>query len=98
MSPPQGRIMDIKDKLTEQDKQQLGCLALECQVLSNLLKERQVAIENKAKEILAKNGLSPELYALKFNPNQDLWEADLKEGALIVPNRETRRAIERGNN
>jgi hypothetical protein len=84
--------MDIKDKLTEQDKQILGSLALECELLDNLLKERQTIMQNKAKEILAKNGLSPTLYGLTFNPSQGLWEANLKEGALIVPNRETRRA------
>ena len=90
--------MDIKDKLTQEDKQQLANLAVECGVLNNLLNERKATMNNKAAEILAKNGLSPELYVLKFNPGQDLWEAELKEGALLLPNRETRRAIERRQN
>lgn len=85
--------MDIKDKLTEQDKQQIANLSLECQVLNNLLKQHNAILGQKANEILAKNGLSPQTYALKFNPSQDLWEAVLKEGALIVPNRETRRSM-----
>lgn len=90
--------MDIKDKLTPEEKQQIGGLAIECQVLNNLLQERKAILDNKAKEILARNGLSPQLYNLKFNPGQDLWEAELKGGALIVPNRETRRAIEKRKN
>ena len=90
--------MDIKNKLTEQDKQELGNLALECQVLNNILKEHQAAIENKAKEVLARQGLSPQLYALRFNPNENVWEAELKEGALIIPNRVARRAMQGGNN
>lgn len=90
--------MDIKDKLTEQDKQQIQNLSLECQVLNNILKQYTAMLENKGREILSKNGLSPQMYALKFNPSQDLWEAVLKEGALIVPNRETRRSMKRRNN
>lgn len=87
--------MDIKDKLTEQDKQQIGSLAVKCKVLSDLFKEQNAILENKAKEILAKNGLSPQLYFLKFKHSQNLWQAELREGALIIPNRETKRAIER---
>ncbi len=90
--------MDIKDKVSPEDKQQMRSLALECQLLANLLNERNAMAENKAQEILAKNALSPQTYNLKFNLKKDLWEAILKEGALIIPNRETRRAIERGHN
>lgn len=84
--------MDIKDKISPEDKQQIGSLAIECQVLNNLLQQKNAIFQEKGKEILAKNGLSPERYALKFNPSQDLWEAELKQGALILPNREMRRA------
>ena len=90
--------MDIKDKLTLEDKQQMAGLTLECQVLSNLLKQRNAMFQDKIKEILTKLNLSPELYGLKFNQGQDLWEAVLLEGALIVPNRETRRELERRKN
>jgi len=90
--------MDIKDKLTPEEKQQIGGLVVECQVLNNLLQERSSILESKAKEILAKNGLSPQLYNLIFNPSQDLWEAKLKEEALVIPNRETRRAVEKRKN
>lgn len=87
--------MDIKDKLTQEDKQQIADLTLECQVLANVLKAHDAILKQKVNEILARNGLSPGLYHLKFNPGQDLWEAELKEGGLILPNRETRRAINR---
>ena len=89
--------MEIKDKLADQDKQLLSNLAIQRAVLGKLLLQTNSALEKKAKEILARNGLSPELYVLKFDPQQDLWEAELKEGALVIPNRETRRAIERRN-
>ena len=90
--------MDIKDKLTPEEKQQIGGLAIECQVLNNLLQERKGILESKAKEILAKNGLSPQTYNLIFNPGQNLWRAELKEAALILPTQEVRRAIDKRKN
>lgn len=90
--------MDIKDKFTPQEKGQIASLVIECQVLESLLKERSAILQKKANDILARNGLSPQLYDLKVNPSQDIWEAELKEGALVVPNREMRRAIERLKN
>jgi len=84
--------MDIKDKVAPEDKQAMIGLAMESRMLDKLFKERNAMAEDKAKEILAKNGLSPELYSLSFNPTQDVWEAVLKEGALLVPNRVERRA------
>lgn len=90
--------MDIKDKITPEEKQQIGGLVIECQVLNNLLQERNAMLESKVKEILTKNGISPQLYNLIFNPSQDLWRAELKEEALIIPNQETRRAVEKRKN
>ena len=88
--------MDIKDKITPEDKQQLSNLGLECQVLGQLCNERQAIMGKKADEILASIGLSPKTYALKFNPAKDLWEAVLKESALVVPGQETRGVIKGG--
>ena len=90
--------MDIKDKLTEQDKAQLQGISLECQVLNNLLKERQAILENKAQEVLAKAGLSPKMYGLRFNPSKDTWEAELKEGAIILPGQEVQSRAQRRRN
>lgn len=87
--------MDIKDKLTEQDKQQLQGLALECQVLNNLLGERRAILQSKAEEILARLDLSPKLYNMKFNPGKNLWEAELKAGAIVLPNQGVKQNIER---
>lgn len=84
--------MSIKLEVTDQDKQQMANLSTECQVLNNLLGERRAALDNKAREILTTNALSPNLYALKFNPGQDLWEAVLKQGGLIVPTPGIKRA------
>lgn len=86
--------MDIKDKISPEDKQQFNTLSLECQVLNNLFQQRRTMLDNKANEVLTKNGLSPASYVLKFNPSQDLWEAVLKEGALVLPTPQTRRRIQ----
>lgn len=77
--------MSIKLDVTQEQKMQMANLVTECGVLNNLLKERRDAIENKVKEILASNALSPKLYALKFNISKDLWEAELGQGVLTLP-------------
>ena len=78
--------MGIKIEVAKEQKNQMASLFTECQVLSNLLTERRAAFEDKAKEILTTNALSPKLYALKFNLAQDLWEAQLKQGSIVLPN------------
>ena len=91
--------MDIKEKLTTLEKQQLATLTVECQVLEHLHKEWIAKLQEIGRTILARLNLSPDLYGLRYNLNEDLWQAELKQGALIIPpNRETRRAIERTKN
>ena len=83
--------MDIKDKVSPGDKQQVGELIIECQVLARLLKQKEAVLQSKVGEILAKEGLSPQLYNLKFNIPENKWEAQLRPDALALPNREMRR-------
>lgn len=79
--------MSIQLKVTDQDKAQMANLSMETQVLNNLLIERRTALELKAQEILNSNALSPKMYSIKFNPGKDLWEAELKQGQIIVPSK-----------
>lgn len=80
--------MNIKVEVKKEDKVQMADLVTECQVLSNLLKERQATFVSKAEEILTTNALSPKLYLLKFNIGQDVWEAEPKQGGIVLPNHE----------
>ena len=82
--------MGIKVEVTKQFKSQMANLVTECQVLNNLLTERRAALDNKAKEILTTNAMSTNLYGLKFNLAQDLWEAQLKQGKIILPSEEVK--------
>lgn len=86
--------MDIKEKLTDQQKQEIHNLIIETQVLENLLKERRERLHEKGNQIMSLIGLSPKMYNLKLNPGQNIWEAELKPDVLVVPNRETRRALQ----
>ncbi len=92
--------MDIKDKLTQQEKQELGGLALQIEVLKTITGQKQQTLQNRAKELLAKAGFPPERYLLRFDVSHDEWEATLRENALVVPgqpNRAARRALGRKN-
>ena len=72
--------------VTPEQKAQMAHLFTECQVLQNLLRRSETALKQKAKDILTANGLSTELYNLTFNLGKDLWEAQLKEDVLTLPN------------
>ena len=77
--------MDIRDRLNPQLKKEIHDLMLECQVLENLLKERQMRVKAKGAEILERAGLSPVLYGLYLNPAKDIWEASLNEKVISLP-------------
>ena len=86
--------MDIKDKLTDQQKQEIQDLIIECQVLENLLKKHRVSLLEKVNQAIKMLGLSPKLYNLKVNPEQNIWVAELKADSLVLPNKETRQGIQ----
>ena len=87
--------MDIKDKISPEDKQMVADLVIEGQVLEKLLKQHNTALKNKVGEILTNEGLSPQLYELRFNPLKNEWDAALRQGYIIIPNQEVRKAIDR---
>ena len=90
--------MDIKDKLSVEHKAVLKNLAIEVNVLQKLMTEHRAVLEQVGKEILTDIGLSTAIYNLAFNPGKDLWEANLKEDALVVPNPPLRKAMKGRNN
>lgn len=77
--------MSIKLKVTDEQKNHMANFDIEARVLDNMLKERKVLMDKEAVEILTTNGLDHKLYAMRFSPGQDLWEAILKPGAIAVP-------------
>ena len=90
--------MDIKNKISKEDKALLSNLGVEIRVLESLLGERRSIMGAKANEILASNGLSPEAFGLNFNPGLDRWEAVLKNDALVIPGQEVIKNIGKRRN
>jgi len=78
--------MDIRDKLTLQEKQRFEKLRVETLVLQNLLKERQQVGTEYFKSVLWRIGLNPMLYnGLEFNVGEDKWELKLNPNSLVAP-------------
>ena len=84
--------MDIKDKITTEEKQRLCDAGLEVQVLQNLLKEHTAKFQREGEQILSRLGLSPKIYRLVFNPGMDAWKAELVTGAIVIPGRNAAQA------
>ena len=82
---PKGGILAIPLQVSDQDKRQIAALFTECQVLKNLYNRHELALRQKAHEILKANNMSQELYAFHFDAGQDIWEAQLKKDALSLP-------------
>ncbi len=91
--------MDVSQKIDAQTKARLTNLNIECQVLNNLLKEKNAVMQELVKQVLSSLTVNPTQYALKINPSQDIWDLQLRPEALLVPgnlnlpNREARRAL-----
>lgn len=88
--------MDIKEKVTIEQKNQMRNLMIEISVLDNLLKERKAMLQETGVEIITKAGLSPKTYNLRFNSGKDIWDAELKDELkprLVLPGQETRPAM-----
>lgn len=91
--------MDVSQKIDAQTKARLNSLQIECQVLKNLLTEKDAALQELVKQILTSLTPNPTMYAFKINPSKDQWELELRPDALVIPgmnpvlNRAARRAI-----
>jgi len=87
--------MDVKEKLTQQEKATFENTRVEIMVLEHLLAEKKQQIALYLKTVLEKLGYNPQLYGLEYNANQDKWEIKLRPDALAMPgqmpNRQERR-------
>jgi len=83
--------MDIKDKLTEQEKAGFENLRVEAMVLQQLLNEKRQQSAILLKAVLEKLGYNPMTYGLEFNAGQDRWDVKLRPDALVIPSRQDRR-------
>jgi len=83
--------MDIKDKLTQQEKAGFENLRLENMVIEHLLNEKKQQTMVLLTTVLQKLNYDPKLYGLEFNAGQDKWEVKLRPDALVIPNRQERR-------
>ncbi len=86
-------MMDVSQKISPETKKTISSLNIECQVLQNLLKERQMAMQKLFAETLVLLGAQPTLYQLKADIAKDIWTLELKPDALVMPNRAERRTI-----
>lgn len=77
--------MDIKEKLTQQEKQMFENLRVETAVLEKLLHERRQLSGQVLKETLERLNHNPALFGLQFNFAEDKWDVILKPGALVLP-------------
>ncbi len=87
--------MDVSGKIDKETKATLRDLNLECQVLRNLLVQREAMLKEVLAETFNKLDASPNLYVLKIDAVRDLWELQLKPSALLVPNVAINEAVRR---
>lgn len=80
--------MDIKDKLTQQEKQAIENLRIEALVLQSLFTERQQIAEKLLGDTFIKLGINGKLYGLTFNFAKDMWEVALRQDVLALPNQQ----------
>lgn len=92
-------MIDIKDKLTVQEKQAFEGLRIETTVLENLLNERHKIMMELLTITFRKLGYDVKLYGLEFNASQDRWEIKLRPDALVMPgmNRDQRHQLYKGH-
>jgi len=77
--------MDIKEKLTQQDKAVFENLRVEVLVLEHLLQEKKALSAQHLAQVFQRLGIDTKLYGLEFNAAQDKWEARLRPDALVIP-------------
>ncbi len=90
--------MDIKDKIPAKDKILLATWAMESTVLQSLADQRGQMMELKCKEILEALGYSVKRFQLVYNPNDDIWEAQLRPEVLAAPTEEQVKSLKGRNN
>lgn len=84
-------MIDIKDKITDQEKAGFENLRVEVMVLEQLLQEKKNQQKWLLTNVFQKLNYNPNLYALEFNAGKDKWNVKLIPGVLDMPNRQERR-------
>ena len=87
--------MDVSEKIDPRMKARLSNLQIECQVLKNLLAERDAALQSVVKEVLTSLTPNPTQYRLRMNPAKGEWELQLRPDMLVLPNQGLNRAERR---
>ena len=78
-------MIDIKEKLTKEEKGMFENLRIEMLVLSHLAEEKKRQTVLLLTQVLTKLGYNPQLYGLEFNAAQDSWEVKLRPDAIALP-------------
>ena len=78
-------MIDIKDKVTPEEKRQLQNVNLEVVVLKHLLEERQNLLQTLGRGLLERLHYSPQVYNLVASPVQDKWEVRVNPENLLLP-------------
>ncbi len=72
--------MDVKDKISDKDKQKIVELASDCNSLTRLFHIRHKELQELVHDVLIVITPNPDLYTLQL----DTWELKLKASKLIV--------------
>lgn len=83
--------MDVKDKLTMEEKAAFENLRVELMVLNNVVEQKKAVLRAHLADVLQRLGYNPQTYGLNFNAAKDEWEIKLRPDALALPNRQQRR-------
>jgi len=76
--------MDVKDQLTEVEKQMFENIRIEVLVLRKLQQEKDQQSGNLLGITLKRLGYDPRLYGLEFNFAQNKWELKLRPDVLTI--------------
>ncbi len=82
--------MDISKDIPDEVKKQIGSLITETQVLKALLDERNQILSMTLGKLLNALQLDPKTYQIKCNAGKNIWEAQLRGQAFIVPGQKGR--------
>lgn len=78
-------LMDVKEKLSNEEKQAFENLRIESLVLQKLAGEKGMQAQGLFKQVMERLGYNPAMYGLEFNFVQDSWQIKLRPDAIVVP-------------
>ncbi len=77
--------MDIKEKLTNKEKEGLASVGLELNVLKAVASQKEAQLRMMVGQLLDRLGIDKQRYFLSFNPGENVWEVKLKDGVIVKP-------------